>query len=237
MTEKEAQAREETETRAFERKNRRPSSPGVERINAFSDGVFAIVITLMVLEIQLPNIPPELAAAELKGALWALAPRILAHFLTFALLGIYWVGHHTVFSFIKRYDRSLLWYNLVFLMFISLMPFPAGMIFEYGDQQITLILYCGVMVLAGISAAVMWWHASREHHLIDEQLPDEFIRLTYRRILLAPLLYLITIGLSYLNLTVAKLFLFLIVALYLFPNPLTLLHVHHVVEPGFSAHE
>ena len=237
MTEKEAQAREESETRAFQRKNRRPSSPGVDRINAFSDGVFAIVITLMVFEIRVPSLPHELVAAQLQGALWALAPRILAHFLTFALLGIYWVGHHTVFSFIKRYDRSLLWFNLIFLMFISLMPFPAGMIFEYGDQQITLILYCSVMVMAGLSAALMWWHASREHHLIDEQISDEIIRLTYRRIMLAPLLYLICIGLSYLNLSVAKLFLFLIVALYMFPNPLTLLHVHHVVESGFSAHE
>ena len=109
-----------------------PGRAGNERMAAFSDGVFAIAITLLVLELQVPaSVPP--------GGLIALVPEFLpklaGHVITFAILGIYWVGHHNMFMHIKRHDRTLLWLNNLFLLFVAAMPFPAGLIVQYGNDQ------------------------------------------------------------------------------------------------------
>jgi uncharacterized membrane protein len=113
-----------------------------ERIIALSDGVFAIFITLLVLKVRVPDIPAALVAAELPHALVDLLPKFMSHVISFAVLGIYWVGHHTMFMYIKRHDRVLLWLNILFLLFVSSMPFPTGLLGQYGDQQIALVIYC-----------------------------------------------------------------------------------------------
>jgi uncharacterized membrane protein len=208
---------------------------GMERINGFSDGVFAIVITLLVLEIKVPEIHKDLVSEELIPALKELAPNIVSHAISFALLGIYWVGHHTVFRLIKRYDRTLLWLNLLYLLFVASMPFPTGLVIRYGDQQISLVIYCGVLILAGLSAVAMWWHASRDHRLIDENISQETIAITYRRILTAPALYLVAILVSFISVAITQVILVLVIVIYLVPNPLTVLHIevhghHHTSE-------
>ncbi|MFM7191796.1 MAG: TMEM175 family protein, partial [Microcystaceae cyanobacterium] len=89
---------------------------GNERINAFSDGVFAITITLLVLEIKVPEIPHELVAKELIPKLTHLFPFIVSHGISFFVLGIFWVAHHNMFAHIKKHDHVLLWLNLLFLL-------------------------------------------------------------------------------------------------------------------------
>jgi uncharacterized membrane protein len=203
---------------------------GTERVLAFSDGVFAIVITLLVLEIKVPEIPAASVAAELPHALAEMLPTIVSHIISFVLLGIYWVGHHAMFTLIKRYDRTLLWLNIVFLMCVASMPFPTSLLIRYSDQQISMAIYCSILTLAGLSAVAMWWHASRQYRLIDEHLRPEMIALTYRRVLIAPVTYVIALLVSFVSLTAAKLFLVVAIVVYIVPNPLTRLHIqvgHH----------
>ena len=199
---------------------------GTERVLAFSDGVFAIVITLLVLEIKVPEIPAAGAAEELPHALAEMLPVIVSHIISFALLGIYWVGHHAMFTLIKRYDRTLLWLNIVFLMCVASMPFPTSLLIRYSGQRISMAIYCGVLTLAGLSAVAMWWHASRQHRLIDEHLRPEVIALTYRRVLIAPVTYMIALLVSFVSLTAAKSLLLVAILIYIVPNPLTKLHIH-----------
>ncbi|NET00374.1 MAG: DUF1211 domain-containing protein [Sphaerospermopsis sp. SIO1G1] len=193
---------------------------GNERIVALSDGVFAIVITLLVLEIKVPEIPHDLVAKELSHAVIELVPKMIAHAISFVVLGIYWISHHNTFMHIKRHDRVLLWLNILFLMCVASMPFPTGLLSEYPNERISVIAYALPLVFAGISMDVMWWYAST-HNLLDEGKNDKnFIAFVHRRNLAAPIAYLLAIGTSFLSLTLAK-FVFIFVALYyIFPNPL-----------------
>ena len=194
---------------------------GNERIMAFSDGVFAIVITLLVLEIKVPEIAAGMVAEELPHALAELWPRILSHVISFAVLGVYWVGHHTLFMYIKRHDRVLLWLNILFLLFVSSMPFPTGLLSQYSDQQIALVIYCGVLILAGLAAIAMWWYATGDRRLVDEDIDPTLVALIYRRGLLTPALYLVALVASFVNLGIAKLLVVIAILIYIVPNPLT----------------
>jgi TMEM175 potassium channel family protein len=196
--------------------------PGNERIGAFSDGVFAIAITLLVLELQLPAHAPE-------GGLIALVPeylpRIAAHIVSFAVLGIYWVGHHNMFMHIKRHDRSLLWLNILFLLFVAATPFTTGLMVEYGDDQLAVITYAGTLVLAGISLDLVWRYATHKHRLVTPGMDPGLVTFVHGRVLLAPAVYLLAIAVSFVSITAAKVLFVIVVIAYIVPNPLD--HYHH----------
>ena len=195
--------------------------PGNERINAFSDGVFAIVITLLVLELHAPQVPP----AQLTHALIKLIPTFIGHVVSFVVLGIYWVAHHNAFLHIRRHDRTLLWLNNLFLMCVASMPFPTSLMVLYSDQEIALVIYAATLAVAGISLEIMWWYASHDHRLVNETISPELVRYFHRRILIAPTCYLSVIPISFINLTVAKLIVAAVALFFVLPNPLD--HYHH----------
>src|SRR4030088_188078 len=93
------------------------------RIEALTDGVFAVAMTLLVLDIKVPELEPPLAGAELPLKPLALWPKFLSYLISFVILGVYWVGHHIQLSFIRRADRPLLWINILFLLWVALVPF------------------------------------------------------------------------------------------------------------------
>jgi uncharacterized membrane protein len=199
--------------------------PGNERINALNDGVFAIVITLLVLEIKVPDIPPDLVATELPHALQEVAPKVLSHIISFLVLGIYWVGQHNMFMHIKRHNRVLLWLDILFLLCMASMPFPTGLVVQYGQEQISVVIYAGTLIMTGLALDAIWWYASHNHRLVDESMDPKLIAFVHRRVLLAPLIYLLAIGVSFISLLVAKLLFVVVALLYILPNPLD--HYHH----------
>lgn len=186
-----------------------------ERMTFFSDGVFAITITLLVLEVKVP----EVAATELPQELLHLGPKILSHIISFIVLGIYWIAHHNIFMHIKRHDHVMLWLNTLFLMCIASLPFPTGLLGQYPDQQIAVVAYAGTLVITGIVLDLIWWYATT-HRLLDEDADPAFVAFVHRYNRIAPLLYLLSIVVSFFSLTVAK-FLFIVVAvIYILPNSL-----------------
>jgi uncharacterized membrane protein len=96
---------------------------GKNRIEALSDGIFAIVMTLLILEFHVPNLPLNAPNVEVAPALLALWPKFVSYTVTFVSLGYFWVGHHIMYHAIRRADRTLLWLNIFFFMFVSLLPF------------------------------------------------------------------------------------------------------------------
>jgi uncharacterized membrane protein len=211
-------------------KKKLPGLPGNERINAFSDGVFAIVITLLVLEIKVPELAVEVAEAELPRALLELWPKVFSHVISFVVMGIYWVGHHNMFMHIKRHDRVLLWLNIMFLLFVASMPFPTGLLSRYPGQQIALVIYCIVLILAGLSLDAMWWYASKNRRLVDPSIDPDLVVFVHRRVLIAPIIYLIAIGVSFLSVLMAELLLIVVAVLYILPNPLDVYHHKNLGE-------
>lgn len=114
---------------------RRRESHGLEfeRVLFFSDAVFAIAITLLVIELRLPELAEGATDASVADALGRLAPRLFAYGLSFAIIGLYWLAHWRRFQRIERTDHRLAVLNLVLLAFVALIPFPTGVIGEHGD--------------------------------------------------------------------------------------------------------
>ncbi len=110
----------------------------LDRIVNFSDAVFAIVITLLVLDVRVPQIHPALVSQELPGRILDLSPKFLSYVISFLVIAIYWQAHHRVFRPIRSYDRMLLWLNFLLLMAISFLPFPTSLLGEYAGVQLSV---------------------------------------------------------------------------------------------------
>jgi uncharacterized membrane protein len=191
---------------------------GNERLLAFSDGVFAITITLLVLEVKIPEIAENLVATELPQELWHLLPKISSHILSFIVLGLYWIAHHNMFTHVKRHDHILLWLNIAFLMCIASIPFPTGLLGTYHELQISVVIYAGVLALTGIFLNLIWWYAVN-YSLIEKDATSDFINFVARYICVAPIVYLIAIATSFLSLAIAKFLLIAVTIFYIIPNP------------------
>src|SRR5215470_15448765 len=127
----------------------RGSLLGKSRIEAFSDGVFAVAITLLVLNLQVPQLAASVVSRELLAKLIELWPKLLIYVLSFGIVGIYWVAHHNSFHYIKRSDRTLLWLNLLLLLCIVFIPFPTSLVGGYPEQQISVVIYGSTLVITG----------------------------------------------------------------------------------------
>ena len=130
---------------------------------AFSDGVFAIIITLLVLEIHVP----ELGRGEsLEEALRQVRPSFMAFLITFVVVAIAWVGHRDLFSLIQRTDRALVWLNIGYLLPLSILPFGASLIARYNDNPVALEMY-GILLVAGtVTRLAIWVYATGRPHLL-----------------------------------------------------------------------
>ncbi len=111
------------------------------RIEALADGVFAVAMTLLVLDIKVPELQSPSATAELPLKLLALWPKFLGYLISFVILGAYWVGHHMQLSFIRRADRPLLWINILFLLWVALVPFSTALLSEYSKSRVAIAIY------------------------------------------------------------------------------------------------
>jgi uncharacterized membrane protein len=133
-----------------------------------SDGVFAIVLTLLVLNIGVPNIPENLVVTELSAALLSLRPKYLGYFLSFVVIGTFWLIHHSIFRSIGAYDRVLLLLNFLFLMFVAFVPFPTSLLGEYGDHRLPVAIYAGTLAAGRPLLTAIHWYVSRNDRLVGE---------------------------------------------------------------------
>src|SRR5215212_11872431 len=129
---------------------------GVSRIAGFSDGVFSIAITLLVFGLQVPDIANPTSAKELAESLGELAPQFEAYAQTFLIVGAFWVGHHRAFRRIARDDDRLVWINLLFLLTVSFMPFPAMLVGRYPDNRVSVLVMSGSLAAVSLTYAGVW---------------------------------------------------------------------------------
>lgn len=170
--------------------------PGPGRLEAFSDGVLAIAITLLVLEIKVPHLAVPGDAREALAALLALGPKFLSYLLSFLFIAVFWVNHHRFFRLIRHVDAGLLWLNMVLLLALSFIPFPTGMIGEYPRNAVALALFAIVLMLAGIAFNLMWRHAESRRLYHDGVAPASIARAKARG-LVGPVLYALAAALAF----------------------------------------
>jgi len=185
---------------------RRPNSPtynliagqSLERLAALSDGVFAIAMTLLVLDLRVPASEAIHSEHGLWHALGDLSPRLLAYFMSFLTLGIFWVGQQTQLSHFARGNRNLAWIHLGFLLAVSLMPFSTGLLAEFITFRIALVVYWLNILLLGIALFASWQYASRAG-LVNEDVTAEISAATNRRIVSYQALYAFAVLLCIVN--------------------------------------
>jgi uncharacterized membrane protein len=129
---------------------------GKNRIEALSDGIFAIVMTLLILELHVPSLPPTAPNVEVTSALVALWPKFVSYLVAFISLGVFWVVHHIMYHAIRRADRTLLWLNIAFFMFVSLLPFSTSVLNAFPSALIALFLFGANLALVGWLLFFQW---------------------------------------------------------------------------------
>jgi uncharacterized membrane protein len=142
----------------------------LERIVFFSDAVFAIAITLLIIEIKVPHLDHHAPDSEYWLALLKLMPNFFGYFFSFFVIGAYWVGHHRIYGHIVRWDYGLIWRNILFLMAIGFMPFATAFFTEvFPPRFVPLVLYAATFSAAGLLELWQWRYAVKKG-LIDEEL-------------------------------------------------------------------
>jgi uncharacterized membrane protein len=134
-----------------------------DRVSIFTDAGYAIAMTLLVVELQVPEIPE---AGGLGAALQAARPQVIGFFIGFAVLGRYWMAHHQFFADLKRVDRGLMGLNLVYLAFVAFAPFPVALISRYEEHPAAFVLFALVMAAISAMEAVMFLYAARRDYFV-----------------------------------------------------------------------
>jgi uncharacterized membrane protein len=143
-----------------------------DRVITFSDGVIAVAITLLVLDLKLPE---GVTDAQLPSVLSGSLHSFGVYVLSFVVIGMLWMGHHEQYSHIGRVDGLLIWLNLLYLMTIGLIPFLTSLLSDHATALPTC-LYASVLVTTSLLSAVMWRHASRDPELMAPDVPESIRR-------------------------------------------------------------
>jgi uncharacterized membrane protein len=147
----------------------RIAGQSVERLAALSDGIFAVAMTLLVLDLHVPLRDAVHDSRGLAAALLTLAPEFVAYLMSFITLGIFWVGQQTQLNHLERSDRSLSWIHLVFLFAVSLMPFSTRLLAEFITYRIALVVYWANILLLGSTLYFTWTCAMGKHRIVVAQ--------------------------------------------------------------------
>src|SRR5690348_8544495 len=154
------------------------------RVEAFSDGIFAIAATLLVLDLAVPA-REEATRAGLAAALGHEWPSYFAYLVSFLVIGIIWVNHHTVFSTVRRVDRLVMFANLGLLLVVSAIPFPTRLLAEYltddANSHAAAAVYSATMLAMGTAFSLLWLVITRDSGLLHEHLDPAASRAALRR--------------------------------------------------------
>lgn len=192
----------ESETKKIEQKIR--TLIDGDRIINFSDAVFAFAATLLVLKIDLPQIPPGLLETQFLTEIFKLWPAYSANFISFLIIAYYWRVHHKLFILIKRYDNVIIWLNIIMLIFVSFMPFPIDLFGQYPTIVPVMIFYTLSISLVGVLLLIIWLYAAFGHRLIDKNLSQKAIWYHTISNIIAPAVFLLSIPLIMVDHLLAK---------------------------------
>jgi uncharacterized membrane protein len=195
----------------------------VERMIFFSDAVFAIAITLLVIDLHVPSITENLSDAALAGSLFHLLPTFLAFLISFYMIGLYWTVHHRMCARLITYTLKLLWLNLLYILSIVLIPFTTSLYAEYSDPQYLLPFGIYVFNICFLGAANFFlWHyiSNPKHHLNVVPISREIRNYGMFRLFVPPTVFLISFLLTFFYPVISRMLPILIFPVYTISNRL-----------------
>lgn len=166
------------------------------RIETFSDNVFSIVLTLLVFSFKLPHLKGDNDNQELYEHLLGMHHYFTSYVMTFALIGMFWVAHHKLFQEIKRSDNILLWLNMLFLLCLSFLPFPAEVLGAFPDAESGAVFFGIAMIAASLAFSGMRYYCYFLGRLVDGTMSDERLHRSMARAIIGIALYAVAILVS-----------------------------------------
>lgn len=188
----------------------------LDRLVAFSDGVFAIAITLLVLNLRLADITTIGARPPLWPQLVDLAPNLFGFALSFVVIGGYWMSHHRVFRYVERVDTRTMWLSMLVLFFVALLPFPTAIVADYGDTTLGVLVYATTMVATGLAMTglVLYVYGAK---LVSS---DANRRVAVVRSLVTPAVFAMSIPVAFFSPSWASMMWWLVAVAYFVVDPL-----------------
>lgn len=189
----------------------------LNRFEAFSDGVFAIAVTLLVLEIK----PPDLSQATSSEAVTKLLqvfPHVLSYATSFIVIGVLWINHHALFHFLKRVDRTILVINLLLLMCVAFIPYPTALIGEFGASLPVVVFYGLSLAMTGFVYNALWFYVVHRYITSEKLINQKSVRKATIWSLSYPISYLVAAGLAFINSNLSIVLYVLIPSFYLLPG-------------------
>lgn len=170
----------------------------LDRLNALSDGVIAVVITLLVLGIDVPQ-DHHFSTEGFLSFLHKIEYQVVVYAIAFALTATYWLQHNAMFHYFRHGSRRLIWLNMGFLFFLTLVPFATKLIGTYRYEPLVMIVFAAVNVACGVSLAVLWWYANTIEPVVWPRIAPDVVRSMAVRILIGPVISLVALAVSFLN--------------------------------------
>jgi uncharacterized membrane protein len=178
----------------------------LEHVVSFSDAIFAFSITFMAVTIQIPNLPENLTQAQvIENLIGKLGPRFAIYVISFFVIAAYWISYHQIFNHIAGSHVVIVWLNLLFLFFITIIPFAVDLQIDYGLYQVIFILYALVLTAAGASLTLIWLHAMKGR-LLDKTMDQTDIQSILLESIVLPSVFVISIFVSIVDLEIAYYF-------------------------------
>jgi uncharacterized membrane protein len=189
------------------------------RVETFSDGVFAIIVTLLVLEIKVPHIVIHDSSDQLLFALIGILPKFISWIISFFTICVIWVNHHRLFKMFGAINHGLFWWNALLLLWISFIPFPTAVLGDYHNNQTAIIFYGIVMMLMALTFSLMRMYVLKNPPLLSKEVDlKKFKKGTTYSILFGPVLYLIGALVSFIHSYISFAIYFGIALYFIFPH-------------------
>jgi uncharacterized membrane protein len=170
---------------------------GKTRVEALTDGIFGAVMTVLGLSLTIPYITGP--AHQDLPVVEDVVTGVLTYALSFVTLGVFWVGHHVGFQVVKRTDRTFIWLNNIFLLFVGVLPLTTALLGHHPFEQLTIVAYGLNLLAIQMFMFLTLWYATLHHHLVEAGLNDRFIWMARRRMLMGPGFSAAGILLSFVN--------------------------------------
>lgn len=190
------------------------------RIEAFSDGVFAIVITLLAFQFKIPKFTSGATLQQNFQELLVISPNFIAFVFSFLFVAVFWINHHQLYHSIKEADSKLLWYNVHVLFWITLVPFPISMVGDHPQLQISAISLGFVLLMCCLAAYLVRNYTYFTAKLVDQTLSQESVKDGMRKNILAIILNIIAIGASLISVYIAYGIFVVVLGLFIIPQKL-----------------
>jgi len=182
----------ETEAKEKPEAEPHPWELGKNRIEALSDGIFAIAMTLLVLNFHIPNLPHDAPNVRVLPALLRMWPVFATYAVSFLSLGVFWIGHHNMYHAVRRSDRTLLWLSILFFMFVSSLPFTTSVLNAFPKTQVAPLFFGANLTLIGWLLYIQWAYAGRQPEMLAAFVTGHHRRVIGRRFLAYPVVATLT---------------------------------------------